>query len=484
MGVKISSDLIRQFQAIVGLENVLSHPVDLKTYECDGETLDRAIPDLVILPGSTEQVSQVVRLAYENNLPISPRGAGTGLSAGFTCKTGGICLSLTRMNRILLIDSENSCALAQVGVTNIGVSRAAEKFGLYFAPDPSSQIASTIGGNVAENAGGPHTLKYGMTTDHVLGLKVVLADGQIVTIGGTARTGNDLDLTGLIVGSEGTLVVVCEALLKLSRKSEGVETVISYFPTVGSAGEAVSDMVANGVIPAAMEMMDKLTVNAVEDYLSMGLDRTAGALLIVEIDGLQSTLEAQRKIVESYLSKNKCYAFHWAASESDRAQIWKARKTSFGALGRIAPHGYVLDGVIPRSKLTQAIEGIEKIAVKHNLTIANVYHAGDGNLHPCMLYHREQSDEVARVLLAGREILELCVNLGGTLSGEHGIGLEKVGQMNLVFNDDELDLMSELKQSFDGKGLLNQAKLIPRSKSCGESGSRALEKHKLSQISC
>jgi glycolate oxidase len=318
-----------------------------------------------------------------------------------------------------------------------------------------------------------------MTTHHVAGLKVVLADGSIVTLGGAARTSNEIDLSGFFIGSEGTLGIACEALVKLIPRPEKVETLLAYFQTVGQAGQAVSDVVAAGVIPAAMEMVDQLTINAVEDYLGMGLNRAAAALLIIELDGPSAAISAQRKVVESCLKANGVISMRWAIDAKERATIWKARKTAFGALGRIAPHGYVLDGVIPRSKLAEVIAGIEKIALRLNLTIANVYHAGDGNLHPCMLYHRENEDEVMRVMLAGKEILELCVEMGGTLSGEHGIGIEKMMEMPLVFSALDLAMMGRLKEAFDPDGILNPGKVIPNLKTCGESGARPLLRHKI-----
>lgn len=471
--------LIEKLVAIVGKDYVLTDKTDIGLYDSDAETLDKAAPDIVVLPATTEQVSAVVKLAAAHKIPVSPRGAGTGLSGGSTCVRGGISLVLTRMNRVLHVDSHERLALVEAGATNVSVSVAAAKHNLYFAPDPSSQIASTIGGNIAENAGGPHTLKYGMTTHHIVGMKVVLADGSVVTLGGAARTSNEIDLSGFFIGSEGTLGIACEALVKLIPRPEKVETLLAYFQSVGQAGQAVSDIVAAGVIPAAMEMIDQLTINAVEDYLAMGLNRAAAALLIIELDGPSAAISAQRKVVETCLEKNGVISMRWALDAKERATIWKARKTAFGALGRIAPHGYVLDGVIPRSRLAEVIAGIEKIAVRLNLTIANVYHAGDGNLHPCMLYHRENEDEVRRVMLAGKEILELCVEMGGTLSGEHGIGIEKMMEMPLVFNALDLAMMGRLKEAFDPEGILNPGKVIPNLKTCGESGARPLLRYKI-----
>jgi len=471
--------LIEELIGVVGADYVLHERVDLAVYECDAETLDVARPDLVVLPASTEEVAAVVRIANKYGVSFCPRGAGTGLSGGATAITGGISLVLTRMTKIMEIDAIDRIAVVQTGATNLSVSEAASPHRLYFAPDPSSQVASTIGGNIAENAGGPHTLKYGMTTNHVLGLKVVLPDGTITTLGGRTRDHLSLDLLGVFVGSEGTLGIACEAIIRLIPLPQAIETLIAYFPSLEDGGQAVSDIVASGVVPAAMEMIDKLTLNAVEDALHMGLNREAGALLIVELDGPNTGISVHRAIVEQCLDRHKVISVHWAADASERAKLWKARKTSFGALGRIAPHGYVLDGVIPRSKLASAISAIAQIGKRHNLTIANVYHAGDGNLHPCMLYHKDDLDEVKRVIQAGREILEMCVELGGTLSGEHGIGIEKILEMPVVFTEEDLAAMNNIRDIFNARGLCNPGKAIPQPKSCGESGGRALLRHKI-----
>lgn len=474
------SDLNRleeELRAIVGDSHVLTKKAELALYECDAETLDIARPDIVVLPGSTEEVSAVVRAAFSYGVPVTARGAATGLSGGATTIMGGISLVLTRMTRIIEIDPLDQIAVVETGVTNLSVSEAAARFGLYFAPDPSSQSASTIGGNIAENSGGPHTLKYGMTINHVLGVKVVMADGSITTFGGRALARDSLDLLGVFIGSEGTLAIATEATLKLLPRPGKVETLVAYFPSVGKGGQAVSDIVAAGVVPAAMEMIDGLTLNAVEDYLKMGLMREAGALLIIELDGVEAGISVHKEVVEDCLRGNQVLSIDWAHDAHERARIWKARKTSFGALGRIAPNGYVLDGVIPRSKLTEAIEKIAEVGRKHDLLIANVYHAGDGNLHPCLLYHRDDEDQVRRVMTAAHEILRLCVELGGTLSGEHGIGIEKIQEMPIAFSQAELAAMGWVKESFDAGGLLNPGKVVPRLKTCGESGSRPLLRH-------
>jgi glycolate oxidase len=479
----ISAELVGQLKEVVGARNVLYEPVDLACYECDGETLDIARPDVVVLPGSTAEVQAVVRLAARASVPFTPRGAGTGLSGGATCIGGGISLVLTRMTKILSVDTADLSALAEVGVTNASLSKAAEPYGLYFAPDPSSQAAATLGGNLAENSGGPHTLKYGTTVNHVLGVRVVMPDGSLTTFGGKARDCFGLDLLGLFVGSEGTLGLATEVYVKLTARPERVETMLAYFESVEAGGTAVSAIVATGVVPAAMEMIDNLTLRAVEDALKLGLNREAGALLIVELDGSSASVALERETVRQVVGSHGGEGIVWAGSAAERARIWKARKSAFGSLGRLAPHAYVLDGVIPRSKLAQAIARIAQIGQKHEVTIANVYHAGDGNLHPAILYNRENTQEVNRVVKAGREILELCVRLGGTLSGEHGIGIEKVVEMPFLFSAAELTAMNWLKEVFDPARLANPAKVLPAPKACGESGARPLARHTLSQSS-
>lgn len=472
-------DLAERLAEIVGSSYVLSAPEDLAVYDCDAETLDIARPDLVVLPGSSEEVAGVVKLAHECGLPIAPRGAGTGLSGGSTTIMGGISLVLTRMKRIIRVDPGERLAVVEVGATNLSVSEAASPYGLYFAPDPSSQVASTIGGNIAENAGGPHCLKYGMTTSHVLGATVVLYDGSVVELGGQTRAVCDLDLLGVFIGSEGTIGIATEAVLRLIPRAQAVEALLVYFPSISKCGQAVSDIVAAGVIPAAMEMIDRLTLNAVEDYLAMGLNRDADALLIIELDGPLAGIEAQREIVDGILAKSDVIQVIHAENETDRARIWKARKTSFGALGRIAPNGYVLDGVIPPTRLAEAIDQIAEIGQRHDLMIANVYHAGDGNLHPCLLYHRDNEDEVKRVIEAAHAILKLCVELGGTLSGEHGIGIEKLLDMPLIFSEGDMNMMQMVRDCFDPGGLLNPSKILPAPRSCGESGARPLIRHRI-----
>ncbi len=472
--------LIPELENIVGKEHVLSLPVDLAVYDCDADTLDKACPDLVVLPGCTAEVQQVVKLATIHEIPLVPRGAGTGLSGGAIAVCGGIVLPLTRMTRILEINPDQMTVVVETGVTNTAVSDAVKKYGLYYPPDPSSQKASTIGGNLAENAGGPHTLKYGTTISHVLGATIILPDGILVHLGGKSSKCLGLDLLGTFIGSEGTLGIVTEAILQLTPLPEKVETMMVYFPQIENGGQAVSDIVAKGVIAAAMEMIDQITLQAVDKAMQLGLNQDAGALLIVELDGPSALIESDKKSVFECVANNKGFGVQWAQSQSQREVIWTARKAALSSLGQIAPDGYVLDGVVPRSRLAAAIREIKAIGQKHQITIANVYHAGDGNLHPCLLFHRDNLDEVKQVIAAGKEILKLCVDLGGTLSGEHGIGVEKLAEMSLAFSEPEMLAMSWVHETFNPLSLLNPGKVLPSVRTCGESGVRSLLRYKLS----
>ncbi len=475
--------IAKNLRSIVGKNNVLIEPIDLALYGCDGETLDTVRPDLVVLPASIKEVQAVIKIAREHRIPFTARGAGTGLSGGATTVCGGISLVLSRMTKIINIDADNRIASVETGVTNSAVSQAAAKFNLCFAPDPSSQTASTIGGNIAENAGGPHTLKYGTTTDHVLAVKVVLADGTITTFGTDNMCRLGLDWLSLLTGSEGTLGIVVEATLQLVALPQAVETVLVYFPTLESGGETVSKIVASGVIPCAMEMIDNLTINAVEDAFNLGLNRNAQALLIIEIDGPKANVQVEKKQIEEMLKSCQILSFAWAEGEKERAKMWKARKAAFAAYGRIASHGYILDGVVPRAKLVAAIEAIKKIGEKYSVTIANIFHAGDGNLHPCLLYDQSKPGESIKVLKASYEILKLCVDLGGVLSGEHGIGIEKAQAMPFLFSESDLATMEAVKRAFDPDLLCNPGKILPNPAICGESGMRPLSRHNLA-ISC
>ncbi len=478
--MNINPNILNEFIGSIGQNNVLYELSDRLVYECDAETIDAVIPDLVLLPNSTQEISQIIKIAKKNNLKIIPRGAGTGLSGGATAYLGGICLALTKMNKVIEINTDYNMIHVETGITNVDVSKATAKFGLHFPCDPSSQFASTIGGNIAENAGGAHTLKCGTTSHHVNGIVLVNDEGAIIQLGQKFNNPQDLDFLHLVCGSEGTLGIVCEAYLNLTPIPKHVETAAVYFASLESAANTVSTIIANGIIPAALELIDDVTLKAVEDTLQLGLDRNASALLIIELDGNKEIVAKEKEKIIKILSQLNNTTINWANSTKERLNLWKARKASFASLGRIAPQGYVLDGVIPRSKLALAINLIRKIAQKYDLAVANVYHAGDGNLHPCLLFNKSNAGALEKVIQASREILLTCLELGGCLSGEHGIGIEKLFEMNDAFTPDTLKFMEGLKVIFDESNMFNPGKILPNPKLCGESRLDNLAKFKIS----
>jgi glycolate oxidase len=459
--------LIREMSSLLGAENVLDKSEDLILYEFDG-SVEKARPDLVVFPHTTENVSQIVRLAGKYEVPVVGRGAGTGLSGGALARGGGVMVVFARMNRILEIDVENRRAVVQPGVVNQDITRAVESAGLYFAPDPSSAKSCTIGGNVAENAGGPHTLAYGVTTNHVAALQLVLPDGEVVRIGSKHGDAIGYDLCGLFVGSEGTLALTTEITVKLSRKAESVKTLLAIFATIGDASLAVAEITARGITPAACEMLDGWTLRVVEDYIHAGFPRDSGAVLLIEIEGLHQAVEEQATAIEGVCRHCNAREVRTAKDEKERDLLWKGRKNAFGALGRIAPSNYVLDGVIPRSKLPQALQRIQEIGKEFGFQIGNIFHAGDGNLHPIVLYDPRDSDQFRRAIAASQEIMRACVQLGGALTGEHGVGMEKNELMTLMFSDADFALMRRIHDAFNPDSSLNPGKIFPTSKGCGE----------------
>jgi glycolate oxidase len=394
------------------------------------------------------------------------RGAGTGLSGGALALDGGLVIEMCRMNKILELDYVNQRAVVEPGLVNLHLSLAVADAGYYYAPDPSSQGACTIGGNVAENSGGPHTLKYGVTTNHVLGLEVVLPNGEVVHLGGPTLDTPGYDLTGLFVGSEGTFGIVTKVTVRLTRQPEAWKTVLAVFGTVDEACNAVSGIIGAGIIPAALEMMDNLTIQAVEASIGAGLPLDAGAVLLIELDGIADGMEEDATRITEVCRQHGCRDIRVAQDEAERALLWKGRKQAFGSIGRLSPNYYTHDGVIPRTRLPEALQRLQGISQKYGLRIANVFHAGDGNLHPLVLYNEKDADELQRVLQAGEEIMRTCVDLGGVLSGEHGIGLEKKGYMSWLFTDDDLDVMYRVRQVFNPQQLCNPGKVIPARGSC------------------
>ena len=459
--------LIRELKSLLGADNVLSQTEDLLLYEFDG-SVEKARPEVVVFPHTTEQVSRIVKLANKYQVPVVGRGAGTGLSGGALARRGGVMIVFARMNRILELDLENRRAVVQPGVVNLDLTRAVEHAGLYFPPDPSSQKSCTIGGNVAENAGGPHTLASGLTTNHVVALELVLPDGEIVRVGSRHGDAPGYDLCGLFVGSEGTLALVTEITVKLSRKAEAVKTLLAIFDQVGDASRNVAEMTARGITPSACEMLDGWTLNAVEDYIQAGFPRDSAAVLLMEVEGLREASESQAAAIEEICAANRAREVRTARDEHERELLWKGRKNAFGALGRLAPSNYVLDGVIPRSKLPEALERIQEIGRQHGFHVGNIFHAGDGNLHPIILFDPRDAEQFSRAIAAAEGIIRMCVSLGGTLTGEHGVGMEKNELMPLLFSDADFDLMRRIHDAFNPDSSLNPGKVFPLSKGCGE----------------
>src|SRR5437868_1495630 len=426
--------LRRELESLLGKGALLSDPEELLVYESDGLTLFQALADFVVFPTSVEQVSAVVRLANREGLPFVARGAGTGLSGGCLPAEGGLVISLMRMNRVLEVDYENQLAVVEPGLVNLHLSWAVGPKGFYYAPDPSSQQACTIGGNIANNSGGPHTLKYGVTVNHVLGLEVVLPDGEVIWLGGRTRESQGYDLTGLFVGSEGTFGIATKIIVRILRRPQAVKTVLAVFDRIEHASAAVSAIIAAGLVPAAVEMIDQLTIQAVEDAFGCGYPRDAAAALLIELDGLVVGIETQAERIVAACREAGAREVRAGADEAERQLPWKGRKSAFGAYGRISPAYMVMDGVIPRTKLPYVLSRVNEIVAAHGLRVGNVFHAGDGNLHPNILYDPRTPGEEARVVAAGAEIMKVCAEVGGSISGEHGIGLEKADFMPFIFS--------------------------------------------------
>jgi glycolate oxidase len=473
--------LRRALEAIVGPGGVLSEPDELLVYESDGLTLFRALADFVVFPTSAEQVARVVRLANHEGLPFVARGAGTGLSGGCLPAEGGIVLSMMRMNRVLEVDYDNQLAVVEPGLVNLHLSWAVGPRGFYYAPDPSSQQACTIGGNIANNSGGPHTLKYGVTVNHVLGLEVVLPDGELIWLGGKTRDRLGYDLAGVFVGSEGTFGIATKIVVRILPKPQAVKTVLAVFDRIEAASAAVSAIIARGLVPAAVEMIDQLTIQAVEDAFGCGYPRDAAAALLIEVDGLRTGIETQAERIVAACQASGAGEVRTAANEAERQLLWKGRKSAFGAYGRVSPAYMVMDGVIPRTKLPYVLGRVNEIVAAHGLRVGNVFHAGDGNLHPNILYDPRKPGEEARVVAAGAEIMKVCAEVGGSISGEHGIGLEKADFMPFIFSASDLAFMQNLKSAFNPTGLCNPGKVFPTKKSCVEAGPVAYRPHAIEE---
>ena len=473
--VLVTAETLAELRRIVGERNVLSDPAELAVYECDAYTLEKRPPGAVVLPGNTEEVAAVVRVCAGAGLPIIPRGAGTSLSGTVLAVTGGVMIGLARLNRIESVDVLNRRALVQAGVVNAWITREAAPHGLMYAPDPSSQPACTIGGNVGTNSGGPHTLKYGVTTNHILGFEMVLPDGEIVWLGSGVEEGDDvdgIDLRGAVIGSEGMFGIVTRVLVRLVRAPQEFKTLLGVFESVDDASLAVGDIIAAGIVPGALEMMDQMITGAVEAAYHFGFPLDAGALLIVELDGLSAGLPEQTDRVIEICRARGAREIRVAKTEQERADLWKSRKRAFGAIGRLSPGYLTQDGVVPRSKLPEIMRFIQETSCRFDLRICNVFHAGDGNIHPLILFDERKPDEVRRAIAAGDAILGRCVELGGSVTGEHGIGVEKVDFMARQFSVETLDVMRALRAVFDPAGRCNPHKMFPGGKRCAEFAQR------------
>ncbi len=467
MSAEKKAEVVRELSDLLGARYVLHSPYDLMLYEYDA-SIDRSTPDIVVMPASTEDVAAIVKIAARHRVPVVPRGAGTGLSGGAIPIYGGIVIVFTRMNRILEVDYTNLRAVVQPGLVNLHLSNALNPQGFYYVPDPSSQRSCTIGGNVGENAGGPHTLIYGVTTNHVLGLEIVTAEGEIVEIGGWTYDTPGYDLTGLLIGSEGTLCIVTKIIVRMVHLAEDVKTMVAIFDTMDDASNTVSEIIASGIIPAAIEMMDQMILQAVEADSHAGYPTDAAAVLLMEAEGIRESVAEQVTEIEKICQKNHARSVRIAANEAERQLFWAGRKNAFGAVGRISPEFYVQDGVVPRTRLPYVLRRVEEICTGYGLRVGNVFHAGDGNLHPLILFDSQIPGEVERVRKAGHEILEVCAEVGGTITGEHGVGIEKQEEMALIFSEVDLRVMQQVRSSFNPDQLFNPGKLFPLPGRCAD----------------
>lgn len=463
--------LERRLTDLLGAARVISARDALLAWECDGFTVHRALPRAVVLPETTVEVQTIVRWLAAENIPFLPRGAGTCLSGGPTPTTPAVVIELARMKRVLHVAPDDLLAVVQPGVVNLDLTQAVQHLGLHYAPDPSSQSVCTIGGNLAENSGGPHCFKYGMTTDHMLGAVVVLPDGSLARLGQAAgpRAPHALDLPGVFCGSEGTFGIATEITVRLSRDQESVRTLLGSFPTMTAACRTVGDIVAAGLVPAALEILDQATIRAVEaSVYRAGYPADAAAVLLVEIDGPREVVDEEAAEIRELFGRHSPLRIEEASTAADRKRLWKGRKGAFGAMGRLNTDLYVLDGVVPRTRLVEALERIYAIGERHGVLLTNVFHAGDGNLHPNISYDGRDAAQTARTVAAGREILQVCLDLGGSITGEHGIGSEKLEHMALMYDAADLEVMARVRAAFNPRGLCNPGKVLPSRNACAE----------------
>ncbi len=463
----VTPEFVAQLRTIVGIEGILDRHDELLVYECDGYVVEKKTPDVVVFPTDREQVIAIVRLCVQHQVPFIPRGAGTSLAGGCLPIGGGVMIALTRMKRILEIDLRNRYAIVEPGLVNVHLTNALKGTGYHYAPDPSSQGACTIGGNFATNSGGPHTLKYGVTVNHILGVEVVLPDGEVVQLGGPVEETPGLDLTGLFVGSEGTLGVCTKVFVRLTRDPAAYRTMLGVFETVDDATQAISSIIGAGIIPAALEMMDQGIVGALEQAFHFGFPLDAGAVLLIEVDGLEVGVDSDAEQIIRLCTENGAREVRKANTPKERQLLWKCRKQAFGAIGRLSPSYCTQDGVVPRTKLPEILRFIIACGERHRLRIVNVFHAGDGNIHPILLFDERDPEQVQRVLEASDEILNECIALGGSVTGEHGIGVEKLSFMSKLFTPEDLAVMQSIHDCFNPHSLCSPGKLLPTSAGCG-----------------
>ena len=462
--------IVSKLKKITKLENVLDHNDEIKPYETDALSAYKQKPLVVVLPENTQEVSKILKYCNEEKIKIIPRGAGTGLSGGALPLQDAILLGLGKFNKILEIDFDNKCVTAQPGVTNLSITHAVQHRGFYYAPDPSSQLACSIGGNVAENSGGVHSLKYGTTTNNILGVELVLMDGTICRLGGKTLDQEGYDLLGLVCGSEGLLGVITEVTVKILKKPQTVRAALIGFPSIEDGGNCVTDIISRGIVPAGMEIMAKALIEATDNFCKAGYPRDAEILLIVELDGTKSEVDELIKNVSEIAKRNNSSSIKLSNNEKERLSFWAGRKAAFPACGAMAPDYYCMDGTIPRGKLSEALKEIKRLSKKYNLPVANAFHAGDGNLHPLIMFDGNNKDQLKRTEEFGAEILKYCVKLGGVLTGEHGVGIEKRELMCEMFNDNDIQQQLKIKKSLDEKNLLNPGKVYPILRKCAEEG--------------
>jgi glycolate oxidase len=463
-----ANSLLDRLRTIVGPEGMLTARPDLKVYECDGFTIEKNQPDVVVFPTTTDQIVRIVKVCNELKVPFLARGAGTSLAGGCVPVGGGVMIALARMKKILEVDYANRYAVVEPGVVNKWLTDHCKDHGYHFAPDPSSQGACTIGGNVATNSGGPHTLKYGVTVNHVLGVELVLPDGRVAMIGGPAEDNPGYDLTGVTVGSEGTFGIVSRTWVRITRNPEAYRTLLGVFDSVDDATNTISDIIGAGIVPGALELLDQLILSAVEQAFKFGFPLDAGAVLIMEVDGLNAGLDEEAAKIEAIALRNGAREVRRANTDAERLLLWKCRKQAFGAVGRLAPSYCTQDGVVPRTKLPEMLKFIIATSERHGIKIANVFHAGDGNIHPILLFDERDPIQVRRVLDASQDILNECIRLGGSVTGEHGIGVEKLDFMPRLFSPEDLAMMVRLREAFNPTNICSPNKMLPTAGACAE----------------